>query len=130
MTRTPMVGSALDAVFTEAAAAQDKKSGSSVFKQCMICRAAGPDAQNKIGPELIGLDGRCSGSVPNCTHSDADKNSGIVGNGATFKQYIANSQAMSPDKKIPIFAGLKEPQRINDLWAYLKQLNADGSIRH
>jgi cytochrome c2 len=28
------------------------------------------------------------------------------------------------------FAGLNDPQRINDLWAYLKPFNADSSIKH
>jgi len=30
--------------------------------------------------------------------------------------------------KMP-FVGIKDPQQINDLWAYLKQFNADGSVR-
>jgi cytochrome c2 len=47
----------------------------------------------------------------------------------TFKQYIANPRAMIPGTKMP-FAGLKDPQQINDLWAYLKQFNADGSTKN
>ena len=115
--------------FTVEAAAQNVTSGADVFKQCTICHAIGPGAQNKIGPELNGLDGRHSGSVPNFDYSDANKNSGIVWNEATFKQYIANPQAMIPGTKMP-FGGLKDPQQVNDLWAYIKQFNADGSIKH
>jgi cytochrome c len=113
----------------EAAAAQDATSGGTVFKQCMICHAVGPGAQNKIGPELNGLDGRHSGSVTNFNYSDANKNSGFAWNEATFKQYIANPQAMIPGTKM-LFAGLKDPQKINDLWAYLKQFNADGTVKN
>jgi cytochrome c len=129
MTRTLMVAAAVVAVFPDVAAAQDATAGKSVFNQCMICHAAGPGAENKIGPELNGLDGRHSGSVPNFSYSDANKNSGIVWNESTFKQYIVNPQAMIPGTKMP-FAGLKDPQQINDLWAYIKQFNADGSIKN
>jgi cytochrome c len=111
------------------AIAQDLANGQKVFQQCQICHSIGPGAQNKIGPELNGLDGRHSGSVANFSYSDANKNSGIVWNEATFKQYIADPRAMIPGTKMP-FAGLKDPQQINDLWAYLKQFNADGSTKN
>jgi cytochrome c len=111
------------------AIAQDVANGQKVFQQCQICHAIAAGAQNKIGPELNGLDGRHSGTAANYTYSDANKNSGIVWNEATFKQYIANPQAMIPGTKMP-FAGLKDPQQINDLWAYLKQFNADGSMKN
>ena len=41
-------------------------------------KGVGPGATNSIGPELNGLDGRHSGSAPNYSYSDANKNSGIV----------------------------------------------------
>jgi cytochrome c len=110
------------------AAAQDVAAGEVVFRQCAICHSIGPGAQNKIGPELNGLDGRHSAAVANFNYSDADKNSGIVWGEATFKQYIADPRAMIPGTKMP-FAGLKDPKQIDDLWAYLKQFNADGSIK-
>jgi cytochrome c len=28
-----------------------------------------------------------------------------------------------------IFAGIKNEQEVNDLWAYLKQFDADGNIK-
>lgn len=111
------------------ASAQDAASGANVFHQCQVCHSIGPGAQNKIGPELNGLDGRHSGTAANFNYSDANKNSGIVWNETTFKQYIANPRAMIPGTKMP-FAGLKDPQQINDLWAYIKQFNADGSIKN
>jgi cytochrome c len=60
------------------ASAQDAASGANVFHQCQICHSIGPNPQNKIGPELNGLDGRHSGTVANYSYSDANKNSGIV----------------------------------------------------
>jgi cytochrome c len=110
------------------AAAQDVSAGEAVFRQCSICHSIGPGAKNKIGPELNGLDGRRSASVANFNYSDAEKKSGIVWSEATFKQYIADPRAMIADSKM-IFAGLKDPQQISDLWAYLAQFSVDGSKR-
>jgi cytochrome c len=56
----------------------------------MICHSIGGNAQNKIGLELDGLDGRHSGTVANYNYSDASKNSGIVWDETTFKKYIVD----------------------------------------
>lgn len=108
--------------------AQDAKRGEQVFNMCLPCHAVGPGAPNKIGPELNGLDGRRAGTVANFSYSDANKNSGIVWNEATFKQYIGNPAAMIPGTKMP-FAGIKNRQEINDLWAYLGQFDAAGNSK-
>src|ERR1700685_1771861 len=110
------------------ASAQDAASGANVFHQCQVCHSIGPGAQNKLGPELNGLDGRHSGTVANFSYSDANKNSGIVWGEATFKQYIKAPSAMVPDTKM-FFAGVKNMQEINDLWVYLKQFDAAGNIK-
>jgi cytochrome c len=110
------------------ARAQDADKGKQVFNMCSPCHSIGPDAANKIGPELNGLDGRHSGTVPNFDYSDANKNSGVVWNEATFKQYIKSPSAMIPGTKMP-FAGIKDEQRVNDLWAYISQFDADGNIK-
>jgi cytochrome c len=36
--------------------AQDAQKGAAVFNICLACHAIGPGAQNKIGPELNGLE--------------------------------------------------------------------------
>jgi len=108
--------------------AQDLEKGEASFRKCLPCHSIGDDAQNKIGPELNGLDGRHSGSVANFSYSDANKNSGIVWNADTFKEYIKDPRAKVPGTKM-IFAGIKNEGEINDLWAYVSQFNADGSIK-
>jgi cytochrome c len=116
------------AVSASTAWAQDADAGQRQFNKCLPCHAVGPDAENKIGPELNGLDGRHSGTAPNYSYSDANKNSGIVWNEASFKEYIKNPAAKVPGTKMA-FAGIKSDQDINDLWAYLKQFDADGNIK-
>ena len=110
------------------AAAQDIGKGATVFKQCAICHKIGAGATNGIGPELNGLDGRHSGSVPSYSYSDANKNSGIVWNEATFEEYIKDPKAKIPGTKM-VFAGIKNEQAAKDLWAYLKQFDAQGNMK-
>jgi cytochrome c len=110
------------------AAAQDVAAGQHSFNKCLPCHAIGPDAENKIGPELNGLDGRHSGTAPNYSYSDANKNSGIVWGEATFKEYIKDPAAMIPGTKMT-FLGIKNDQEVSDLWAYVKQFDADGNTK-
>jgi cytochrome c len=107
---------------------QDVEKGATVFKKCAPCHNIGPSATNKVGPELDGLDGRHSGSVADYTYSDANKNSGIVWSEATFKEYIKDPGAKIPGTK-KVFAGVKNEQDVDDLWAYLKQFDAQGNIK-
>lgn len=109
-------------------AAGDAAKGQQVFHMCSPCHSIGPGAQNKVGPELNGLDGRHSGTVANFDYSDANKKSGIVWNEATFKQYIKSPSAMIPGTKMP-FAGIKNQQEVDDLWAYIAQFDASGNIK-
>jgi len=126
--RILIVAAALVAVFAGAASAQDVAKGEHSFNKCSPCHSIGPDAQNKIGPELNGLDGRHSGTAANFSYSDANKNSGIVWDEANFKDYIKSPQAKIPGTKMT-FAGISNPQEINDLWAYIKQFDAEGNIK-
>jgi cytochrome c len=132
MTKRLMTMAAITAMSIAAAAnraaAQDVAAGQHSFNKCLPCHAIGPDAENKIGPELNGLDGRHSGTAPNYSYSDANKNSGIIWAEATFKEYIKNPAAMVPGTKMT-FLGIKNDQEINDLWAYVKQFDVDGNIK-
>jgi cytochrome c len=108
--------------------AQDVEKGAAQFKKCAPCHKIGPGATNLVGPVLNGIDGRHSGSVAGYSYSDANKNSGIVWGEQTFKEYIKDPRGKVPGTKMT-FAGIKNDQDINDLWAYLKQFDADGNIK-
>jgi cytochrome c len=113
------------AVMTQAAQAQDVAAGEQSFKKCLPCHSIGDGAKNKVGPELNGLDGRHSGSAPGYSYSDANKNSGITWDEAQFKDYIKDPKAKIPGTKM-IFPGIKNETEVNNLWAYLKQFDAEG----
>jgi cytochrome c len=96
-------------VSTGTALAQDVAAGESSFRKCAPCHSIGPDAANKVGPELNGLDGRKSGTVDGFNYSDANKASGI-----TWKM---------------VFAGIKSEKEVGDLWSYVSQFDKDGNVK-
>ena len=128
MVKTLAAAAAFVVPFAGMALGQDVEKGATLFKQCAVCHKIGPGATNSVGPELNGLDGRHSGSAPNYSYSDANKNSGIVWNEQTFEDYIKDPRAKIPGTKM-IFAGIKNEQQAKDLWAYLKQYDAQGNIK-
>ena len=90
-----------------------------VQEMCDICHSKlGQTAQNMIGPVLNGLKGRKSGSVPGFSYSDANKNSGIVWDEGTFKEYIKDPKAKIPATKM-VFPGIKNEKEIDDLWSFI-----------
>jgi len=88
------------AALTSVAQAQDVAAGEQSFKKCLACHAVGEGAKNKIGPVLNGLEGRHSGSIPEYSYSDANKNSGLTWDEATFKDYIKDPRAKIPNTKM------------------------------
>ena len=111
-----------------AAMAQDVAAGKSSFNKCLACHAIGEGAKSKVGPELNGLDGRKSGTAPDYSYSDANKNSGITWNKEQFLEYIKDPRAKIPGTKM-IFPGIKNEKEANDLWAYVSQFDKDGKTK-
>jgi cytochrome c len=111
-----------------AALAQDVAAGKTSFNKCMACHSIGEGAKNKVGPELNGLDGRKSGTAPDYSYSDANKNSGITWNEAQFQEYIKDPKAKVPGTKMA-FAGIKNDKEVNDLWAFISQYDKDGKTK-
>ena len=108
--------------------AQDVTAGATSYKKCAACHDVGPTAKNKVGPALNGLDGRKSGTMPAYNYSDANKNSGITWNEAVFLDYIKDPKAKIPNTKM-VFAGIKNEAEAKNLWAYLKQYDAEGKTK-
>lgn len=125
--RTLIVGAVIFlAASAGAAAAPNVANGERDFAVCRACHQIGDNAENMLGPELNGLDGRKAGSVADYPYSESMKNSGVTWNTASFKQYIHDPQAMVKGTKMP-FAGIKDNKKVADLWAYISQFDADGS---
>ena len=123
-----LVIAAATAAAASSALAQDVAAGKSSFNKCLACHAIGEGAKNKVGPELNGLAGRKSGTVAGYSYTDANKNSGLTWDEATFKEYIKDPKAKIPGTKMA-FAGIKKETEVNDLWAFVSQFDQDGKIK-
>lgn len=108
-----------------AADAQDLAAGATSFKKCAACHDVGETAKNKVGPLLNGLDGRKSGTIAGYNYSEANKNSGITWNEASFLEYIKDPRARIPNTKM-VYAGIKNETEAKNLWTFLNQYAADG----
>ncbi len=114
------------AVHSGPAGAQDAAAGEKVFAKCRACHQVGPTAKNGVGPPLNGLIDRKSGSYEGYNYTAVNKDSGLTWDEATFSEYIENPQAKLKGTKM-VFPGLKKPEEVKDIIAFLKQYKADGS---
>ena len=111
---------------TGASVAQDVAAGEAAFKKwCLPCHDAGDGARIKLGPPLNGFDGRAAGTMAGYNYSDANKNSGITWNAASFAEYIKAPMQRMPGTRMA-FAGVRDEKEVVDLWAYLKQFDENG----
>ncbi|MFD1984451.1 c-type cytochrome [Mesorhizobium newzealandense] len=112
------------ALLPPVALAQDIEAGKMVFKKCAACHNADTDA-NKVGPTLKGVGGRVAGTVPGYSYSKAMKDAGAAGlvwDEPNLTEYLANPKAKVPTNKMG-FPGLKDPDDIKNVIAYLKSLS-------
>src|SRR5262249_24961994 len=69
-----------------------------------------------------------SGSIEGYSYSDANKNSGITWNKDVFLEYIKDPKGKIPGTKM-VFAGIKNENEANALWAYISQYDKDGKTK-
>ena len=99
----------------------DAAKGEKVFKKCLACHVA-TEPVNKVGPNLHGLIGRKAASVEGYKYSAAmlkKGEEGLIWDEATLTEYLPKPMAYVPGTKMA-FAGLKKPEEIADIIAYLK----------
>jgi cytochrome c len=111
------------------ASAQDAALGETSFAKCRACHAVGADAKNKVGPHLNGIVGRPAGSAEGFKYSTAmaaKGAEGLVWDEATLAPYLADPKGVVKGTKMA-FAGIKKPEEISNLIAYLATFAEDGS---
>jgi len=118
------------ASFALPALAQDAAPGNAAagekdFVVCRACHQIGPNAHNAVGPVLNGVVGRKAGTYPGYSYSKANESSGITWTVPELQKYLAAPQKVVPGTKM-IFPGFHEPQKVNDVIAYLEQFGPDG----
>ena len=126
-----LAATALLALSGAALADGDPAAGEKVFKKCTACHAVGPDAKNKVGPELNGIVGRKVASVEGFKYSPAMTEFGAgdkVWDAATVDAYLADPKGFVPKNKMA-FAGLKKDDERANVIAYLDQFAEDGAAK-
>ncbi|MGI3775974.1 MAG: c-type cytochrome [Janthinobacterium lividum] len=105
----------------------DAAAGEKTFAVCKACHQIGATAHNAVGPVLNGVIGRKAGTYPGYSYSEANKNSGLTWDVATMQKYLAGPQKLVPGTKM-IYPGFpNNPEKSNNVIAYLAQFNEDGS---
>jgi len=108
------------------ASAQDAAAGQISFSRCVGCHSVGVDARNKAGPQLNALEGRKCGGVEGYVYSNANKDCAFTWNEANFVEYIRDPKAKIPGTRKSI-SGIRDQTEAKNLWAYLKQFDAEGN---
>jgi cytochrome c len=99
----------------------DAAKGEKIYVKCKTCHDIDKGV-NKVGPSLKGLIGRKAAAVPDFKYSEAmiaKGAEGVVWDEATLTVYLPDPKAFVPKTKM-VFAGLKKPEDIEDLIAFLK----------
>lgn len=109
------------------ASAQDIDAGKRVFARCAACHNV-ETATNKLGPHLQDVVGRTAGSLEGYSYSKAMTDAGAAGlvwDEATIGEYLTNPKASVPGTKMA-FAGLRRPEEIRDVIAYIESVSGEG----
>ena len=98
------------------AVAADAEHGKALYTACAACHSEKPDA---LGPSLKGVFGRKSAALDDYRYSNPMKRADLVWDEANLRAYIADPQGKVKGNRMP-FGGLRNPQDIDDVVAYLK----------
>ena len=103
------------------AQAGDAAKGERVFAtQCKACHTLERGGASVTGPNLYGLMARKSGGLPGYGYSEAMRRFAIVWDEKTLANYLRDPKGDMPGTKM-VFAGVKRPDQLADLIAYLKE---------
>lgn len=99
------------------------ENGKKLAKKCVACHSFNKGGANKIGPNLWAVHGKKKGHRTDFKYSKA-----LLAHGGIWDDQSLYSFLHKPSKYIPgtkmSFAGIKKPENIADVIAYLKQ-NSD-----
>src|ERR1700686_2366658 len=109
VSRSPFVASiGVASALPLSALAQDAGAGKQLYAQCTVCHAV--DNANGVGPGLLGIVGRKSGSLPGFRYSRAMRNANIVWDDKVLDAYIADPQKVVPGNVMP-FSGIADAKQ-------------------
>lgn len=102
----------------------DAERGATLFqRQCSACHRIGPDAENRVGPQLNGIFGRRAGAVPEFNYSKSMArmgSDGLTWTLATLDAYVENPKALVSGTRMA-YKGMKDDGQRADLLAFLRE---------
>ncbi|MGI9494154.1 MAG: c-type cytochrome [Geminicoccaceae bacterium] len=101
----------------------DPTAGEKVFKKCKACHVI-DKKKNRLGPHLIGVFGRTSGTMEGFKYSKAMQEAAITWDETTIDEYLADPKGYIPKNKMA-FVGLKKEEDRANLIAYLKEATVE-----
>jgi cytochrome c len=122
LTVTALTLATIGALAGPARADGDAASGQRIFNQCRACHVIDNNGRNGVGPNLHGVVGRRAASIENFRYSANMRTLGEGGLSWTednLRRYLANPKEVAP-QGIMSFPGLRQPQQVEDVIAYLK----------
>ena len=127
--RSVLTAAIIGMALTAAAHAGDPARGEKVFSRCKACHMVGENAKKRVGPPLNGIVGREFGAFEGFNYSASLRElatEGRVWDEATLDAYLKNPKDVIPKGRMA-FPGLKNAADREDVIAYLKQFNEDGT---
>lgn len=113
------------------AQAGDAAQGKKLFSKCKSCHMVGEKAKRRVGPPLNGIVGAPFGAYDGFNYSKTLRDmadAGRVWDEATLDAYLKKPKSVIPRGRMA-FPGLAKADQRADIIAYLKQFNADGSMK-
>lgn len=121
----PLAAFLLGGAFAFPAAAQDgdAAAGQRVFNQCRACHTLEP-GKHMLGPSLHGIVGKKAGTVEGFrNYSPALQKSDVVWTEENIAKYMMDPKGFIPGNRM-VFVGLKRPEDIQNVIAFIKQQSA------
>ncbi len=100
-------------------ASGDVERGRKIFATCAACHREASEEVPNPGPNLLGVFGRPSASVPGFRYSRALRNAKRTWNEENLFEFLGDPQAVIPGNTMP-FPGLSDEAERRDLIAFLK----------
>ena len=100
--------------------ASDLAKGKKVFNKCRACHNV-DKTKNKVGPHLVGIFGRTSGTVDGFKYSKRMKAAAVVWDQSTLDAFLTKPKSFIKGTKMG-FAGLKKATDRENVIAYLKSM--------
>jgi len=114
---------AVFAIATPAAASGDPAAGQRIYNQCRACHTINEGGRHGVGPNIWGIVGQPAGKREGFRYSA--KMIELSGQGLTWteenlRKYLTNPKDLVPGGSMA-FAGIRNPQQLEDLIAFLRQ---------